>query len=202
MGLIRRFRLFAIATLALLVMVLVGQHASQMSPAGSGPALAQNNPPPQELAPSLPMVSGQFEDPQGRFQVGILNSYQVSAVNGSPLFQAPDGSLAYTVVVSTRPDGTPDPLPERSLAAIVNETFGEGEGFVSSNLQSIPGGGIQLDWMGRLTQRSGPPEPVSGKVFVNQRGTNVYMLLVAATAASTAQVNDAITTLGGTLRVP
>jgi hypothetical protein len=202
MGLIRRFRLVAIAILALLAIVLVGQGATVVPWSTASQVLAQNNPPPEALAPALPMVGGQFEDPQSRFQVGILDGYQVSTVSGSPMFQAADGSLAYTVVVVPQPAGTPDPLPDRHLALIANETFGDGEGFMASNLQSIPGGGIQLDWTGRLSQGNAPPQPVAGKVFVNQRGSNVYLLLVAATEAGMPQVNDAITTLGGTLRVP
>jgi hypothetical protein len=202
MGFIRRLRLLAIAILALLAIVLVGQQATVVPSATPSQALAQNNPPPQELAPALPMVGGQFEDPQSQFQVGILDGYQVSMVSGSPLFQAADGSLAYTVVVVPQPAGTPDPLPDRNLALIANETFSNGEGFMSSNLQTIPGGGIQLDWIGRLSQGNTPPQPIAGKVFVNQRGSNVYLLLVAATEAGRSQVNDAITTLGGTLRVP
>ena len=93
---------------------------------GSGwqmsPLQAQTNAPPPELAPALPMVSGTFQDAGNRFEIGILDGYEVSSVGSTPLFQAPDGSLAYTVVVSpAEPEAS-----DATLLELANEAFGQG----------------------------------------------------------------------------
>ena len=164
----------------------------------TAPLQAQTNAPPPALAPALPMVNGAFQDSQGQFEIGILEGYEVSSVGSAPLFQAPDGSLAYTVVVS--PAG-----PEASssdLVQLATAVFGRGEGFTPTGQQTLPGGGLRINWGGQLTQGNAPPQPISGQIFAKQRGTDVFMLLVAATAAGSGQVEDAIATLGSTLKVP
>jgi hypothetical protein len=146
------------------------------------------------------MVSGSFADPQGRFQIGILDGYSVSSAGGSPLFQAADGSLAYTVAVAPLPTA---PTPDAALIAAAESTFGAGEGFVAGDdVQPIPGGGIRINWSGRLSQGAAPPQPITGKIFARQRREEVFLLLVAATSVAEPQLSDAINALGGTLTVP
>lgn len=162
------------------------------------PLHAQTNAPPPELAPTLPMVSGAYRDADGQFEIGILSGYEVSTAGSAPLFQAPDGSLAYTVVVSPAEPGASNV----ALEEVAERVFGQGEGFTTSGLQSLPGGGLQIDWRGQLSQGNAPPQPISGKIFAKQRGSDVFLLMVAATGAGAPQVGDAIATLGSTLKVP
>jgi hypothetical protein len=161
------------------------------------PIQAQTNPPPPELAPTLPMVSGTFQDAGERFEIGILDGYEVSSVGTNPLIQAPDGSLAYTVVVSpAQPDA-----PDGTLVRLANEAFGQGEGFTPIGQQALPGGGLKIRWTGQLTQGGGPPQPISGQIFAKQRATDVFLLMVAATEEGADQAEDAIAILGSTLKV-
>ena len=164
----------------------------------SSPLQAQTNAPPPELAPALPMVSGTFQDAEGQFEIGIFDGYEVSSLGAAPLFQAPDGSLAYTVVVSPAPPNADD----GTLVQLANEAFGQGEGFAPIGQESLPGGGLQIRWTGRLTQARGGAQPISGQIFAKQRNSDVFLLLVAATEGATDQVEDAIASLGSTLKVP
>ncbi|WP_017302200.1 hypothetical protein [Nodosilinea nodulosa] len=198
----RWFRVWLLGAIALVVSLLLTQGIPGKAAVGSGGAiapLAQGNAPPPALAPALPMVSGSFEDPQGRFQVGIIDGYSVSSVGGNPLFQAADGSLAYTVAVAPLLAAS---TPEAAMVAAAERTFGDGEGFVAGDVQPIPGGGIRVNWTGRLSQGAAPPQPITGKIFARQHGAEVFLLLVAATSAGEAQVSDAIIALGSTLIVP
>jgi hypothetical protein len=146
------------------------------------------------------MVNGSFEDPQKRFQIGILDGFKVSSAGGSPLFQAADGSLAYTVAVAPL---LPAESPEAALVAAAQRTFGNGEGFIAGDdVQPLPGGGLRINWRGRLSQGATPPEPITGKIFARQRGEDAFLLLVAATSAGEPQLSDAIIALGSTLIVP
>jgi hypothetical protein len=162
------------------------------------PLQAQTNAPPPALAPALPMVSGSFEDAQGRFEVGILEGFEVSSVGGAPMFQAPPGSLAYTVVVAPAEPNASNP----ELLQVATDVFGQGEGFTTGDVQSLPGGGLRIDWMGQLSQGAAPPQPIVGQILAKQRDTDVFLLMVAATDAGAEQVGDAIATLGSTLKVP
>ncbi|WP_052050831.1 hypothetical protein [Leptolyngbya sp. KIOST-1] len=194
----RWVRVLLLGAIALVTSLLLTQAIQWTS--GSGPqAVAQGNAPPPTLAPALPMVSGSFEDPQGRFQIGILEGYSVSTVGGNPLFQAADGSLAYTVAVAPVAGA---PSPEAAVVAAAQSTFGNGEGFVAGDVQPIAGGGVRINWTGRLSQGAAPPQPISGKIFARQREAQVFLLLVAATSQAEAQVSDAINALGSTLIVP
>lgn len=200
---VRRFRLLLVGAIALVTSILLTQGIDWglgfSGGAGSPLAQAQGNPPPQSLAPALPMVSGSFEDPKGQFQIGILGGYTVSSVGGNPLFQATDGSLAYTVAVAPLPTAS---SPEAAMVAAAQSTFGDGEGFVTGDVQPIPGGGVRINWTGRLSQGAAPPQPITGEIFARQRQAEVFLLMVAATGTSEAQVADAINTLGSTLTVP
>lgn len=206
--LVRRFRGLIVGAIALVVSIVLTQ-GMHLGGGGNTPdalraaipeGIAQGNAPPPALAPALPMVSGSFADPQGRFQIGILDGYSVSSAGGSPLFQAADGSLAYTVAVAPLPTA---PTPDAALIAAAESTFGAGEGFVAGDdVQPIPGGGIRINWSGRLSQGAAPPQPITGKIFARQRREEVFLLLVAATSVAEPQLSDAINALGGTLTVP
>ncbi len=197
----RRLRMLVVGAIALAVSLVLAQGmALQAGPVGGLTALAQQgNAPPPALAPALPMVSGSFTDPQERFQIGILDGFQVSTAAGNPLFQAADGSLAYTVAVAPL---TAAGSPEEALIEAAQRTFGNGEGFLLGDLQPLPGGGVRLNWRGQLSQGASPPQPITGKIFARQRGEEVFLLLVAATSAGEAQLSDAIISLGSTLIVP
>ncbi|MBE9138788.1 hypothetical protein IQ254_16570 [Nodosilinea sp. LEGE 07088] len=195
--LVRRFRVLMMGAIALGISLMLAQGMSLDRPHSA--AVAQGNPSPPLLAASLPMVTGNFEDPQGRFQIGIFDGYSVSSAGGSPVFQAADGSLAYTVAVTPAP---PAESPEAALVVAAEDTFGAGEGYVASDVQPIPGGGVRINWSGRLSQGAAPPQAISGKIFARQRDAEVFLLLVAATDSAEAQLSDAIIALGGTLIVP
>ncbi|HZG37354.1 MAG TPA: hypothetical protein VEZ50_01620 [Nodosilinea sp.] len=195
----RRFRVLLVGAIALVISLWLAQGMPLGSGGGQGSAIAQGNALPPALAPALPMVSGSFEDPQGRFQIGILDGYSISSVGGSPLFQAADGSLAYTVAVASLPTAS---SPNAAMVAAAQSTFGRGEGFVAGDVQPISGGGVRINWAGRLSQGAAPPQPITGKIFARQREAQVFLLLVAATSAGEAQVSDAINALGSTLIVP
>jgi hypothetical protein len=147
------------------------------------------------------MISGNFEDPQGRFQIGLLEGYQVNRAGAAPLLQAPNGSLAYTVVIAPLPTGA-NPATEADLVQVAQQTFSRGESFTAGDVQAIPGGGVRINWTGLLSQGAAPPQPITGKIFARQRGGDAFLLMVAATTAAEAQVSDAIVTLGSTLTVP
>ncbi len=195
----RRWRTLAIGAIALIISVLMAQAIPHPGNSFSQAQAQQGNPTPPRLAPALPMVSGSFEDPQQRFQIGILEGFKVSSAGGSPLFQAADGSLAYTVAVTSL---TAAQSPDAALVDAAQRTFGNGEGFVTSDVQPLPGGGVRINWAGRLSQGAAPPQPITGKIFARQRGQEVFLLLVAATDGASAQLSDAITALGSTLIVP
>jgi hypothetical protein len=187
---------------ALVLSLLLAQGLpGRVGAGGLGPAALaqQGNAPPPALAPALPLISGNFEDPQGRFQIGIFEGFQVSTAGGSPVFQAADGSLAYTVAVAPLPVAE---TPDAALVAAAKSTFGAGEGFVAGDVQPIPGGGVRINWAGRLSQGTAPPQPITGKIFARQRQNQVFLLLVAATEPAAPQLSDAINALGSTLIVP
>jgi hypothetical protein len=147
------------------------------------------------------MISGTFKDPQERFQIGIFDGYRVSTAGASPLFEAPDGSLAYTVAITPLATGM-NQASDTDLLNAAQRTFGRGEGFSAGDIQAIPGGGIRINWTGQLSQGTTPPQPISGKIFARQLESNAFLLLVAATEAGEPQLSDAIIALGSTLTVP
>jgi len=146
-----------------------------------------------------PAVTGTYEDPQGAFQVGILDGYSVSSAAGSPLFQASDGSLAYSIV--RLPLTSDVPLSEIGLVEVAEQTLGDGEGFQTQTFSTVAGGGLQIAWTGRYTQGGAPPQPISGTILVKQQGAEVYLLAVAALEPAVAQVPAVVSTLAETLTI-
>ena len=148
------------------------------------------------LEPGL-LVSGTYEDPQGKFQVGILDGYSVSSAAGSPLFQASDGNLAYSVVRT--PLSSDSPLSEVGLVEIAQQVLGRGEGFQTQTFSPVSESGLQITWTGLLSQGAAPPKPVSGTVLVKQQGAEAYLLVIASLEDSANQIAVVVSTLVETL---
>lgn len=188
-----------VAAIALILALVVGSNGFWTQPAASSvkPSVA-NAPSDEEAAPTAaaPTLSGTYEDPQGSFQIGILDGATTTTAGGSPLFVSPDGSLAYSLV--TVPLGSETPLTDIALVQLTRQTLDNGEGFQTQTFTSVPEG-LQIAWTGRLSQGSGPPQPVSGSVLAEQQGARVYLLVVAALDAAAAQVPQVLVTLADSL---
>ena len=187
--------------IAVILSVLVGSTWQKSWTAVSPTSLqvAQETPeaaPVPDSGPAL-VISGTYEDPQGKFQVGILDGYTVSSAAGSALFQLGDGSLAYSVIWV--PLNSDSPLPDIGMVDIAQETLGRGEGFQTQTFSTVPGGGLQIAWTGRLSQGTVPPQSVSGRILVKQQGAEAYVLVVAALEDDSAQVPAIVSTLMETL---
>ena len=157
-----------------------------------------DTPPSSTVVPS-PIISGTYEDPQGRFQIGILNGYIVSSVSGSPLLQNADGSLAYSVV--RVPLNSEAPIPDIGLVEFAQQTLNNGEGFQTQTFTLVPGGGLQIAWSGRLSQGGTPPQPISGTALAKQQGTEVYLLVIAALESGVSQVPQLVSLLSDSLTI-
>jgi hypothetical protein len=149
-------------------------------------------PPPAPLPAADPLpTAGEFTDAANRFRVAILQDYRVSPIGDAVLVESPKGALAYTALAQPATAGfvTPD-----TLAEMAKNAFQRGEGFQTGGTQAIPGGGVQLDWSGNLTI-GGMTQPVNGVIIAKPAGTQVLMLLIAATAAGADQVPNAAAAL-------
>ncbi|MGK7902959.1 MAG: hypothetical protein AB4352_16420 [Hormoscilla sp.] len=138
-----------------------------------------------------------YQDPAGRFQVGILEGYQVSAVGTSPLFSSPDGNLAYTVLVRSRSSSRS--LTAATLAQIAIDTFGRGEGFIPDRFRALGSGRVLIPWTGSLTM-GGNTQPMGGMIFVSQPQQDILMLLISATETGRNNVDAAVATLADSLQ--
>jgi hypothetical protein len=150
-------------------------------------------------ASPAPTIGGLYEDPQGRVQIGIVEGYAVSTVSGSPLFQKGDGSLAYSLVQVPLSNETP--LPDIGLVELTRQTLDNGEGFQTQTFTSVPGGGLQIAWSGRLSQGSAPPQPVSGVILAKQQDATVYLVVIAALDSGTSQVPQLVSLLSNSLTI-
>lgn len=148
-------------------------------------------------------LGGSYDDPQGRYQIAILQGFSVNTYGGSPVFEAADGRLAYTVVTvplapeSAEPVGT---VTDATLAQAARETFGTGEGFQTTGFQQLDQGGIQISWLGSLSQQ-GVTQGMQGVILSRQGGNQIYLLAVAATPEGYDQIEPAIATLAPTLEL-
>lgn len=191
-----------VAAIALMVtLVLGGGWYSSRAAISAGSVPVAQTP---EALPTLtaipgPTISGIYEDPQGAFQVGILEGYTVSSVSGSPLFQSADGSLAYSVVQV--PLKSENPLPEIGLVELTRQTLDNGEGFQTQAFTPMPGGGLQIAWTGRLSQGGAPPQPVSGTILTKQQGATVFVMAIAALDGSAPQVPQVVSLLSDSLTI-
>ncbi|MEX0268275.1 hypothetical protein AB3R30_03960 [Leptolyngbyaceae cyanobacterium UHCC 1019] len=172
------------------------------------PAIPVNPPgapsfaPPASTAPPLPMGSI-YQDPSGRFRVGILQDYKISPLAGSVLVESPDSNLAYIVVPQSQPLGNPIGLNagydnSDSLAKIAIAAFQRGEGFQPAPAQLEEGGGSVMNWSGTLTL-GGTTQPMSGVILVRPSSNYILLLLVAATKAGADRVPGAVSALANSL---
>lgn len=150
-------------------------------------------------APTLPMNETPYKDPQGRFEVGILQNYKVSAIADAPLIESPDGTMAYTVVVQSKI--TNQSFTNEALAQMAINQFQRGEGFKPSQLQALSPGEILIPWTGSLTIGRNK-QPINGEIFVRQNQDQIIILLVSATADASARLPSAIATLSASLKSP
>lgn len=151
-------------------------------------------------APPLP-VSGDYNDPNNRFIVGILQGYKVSPLAGTVLIEAPDGNLAYSVLAQPQSQLgiTGGIVPNEALVIAAQNAFRQGEGFQTGEVRSIPGG-VQIDWTGNLTI-GGQAQPVGGVILARQANNSVLLVLIAATNAGGERVLGAASALSNSLRV-
>jgi hypothetical protein len=156
----------------------------------------------EEAAESF-ALGGSYDDPQGRYQIAILNGFSVNTYAGSPVFEAGDGRLAYTVVTvpiapdSDEPVGT---VTDATLAQVARDTFGDGEGFQTTGFQQLDEGGIQISWLGSLSQ-GGSTQGMQGVILSRQANNQIYLLALAATPEGYDQIESAIATLAPTLEL-
>jgi len=158
--------------------------------------------PPASTAPPLPMGSI-YQDPGGRFRVGILQDYKVSPLAGSVLVESLDSNLAYVVVPQAQPLGNPIGLNagydnSDRLAKIAIAAFQRGEGFQPAPAQLEEGGGAVINWSGTLTL-GGATQPMSGVILVRPSSKYILLLLVAATQAGADRVAGAVSALANSL---
>lgn len=147
---------------------------------------------------SIPL-DGHFVDTQDNYQIGILEGYGVTSIGNSPLIEAPDGHLAYTVVTVPQVQNSFDrPLSDAALAQVAQGIFSRGEGFQATPYRSVPGG-VQISWTGQLTL-GGVAQPVGGELLALQTEKGITVLLVAATAVSAEEVPAAFSTLTNSLQ--
>jgi hypothetical protein len=148
--------------------------------------------------PTLPLSESAYIDPQGRFQVGILEGYNIGFAGNWPLIESPDGSLAYTVVVKARESDRV--IPSASLAQIAIETFERGEGFQPGTYQTISLNEISLPWTGSL-KTGATTQPIQGKIRVRQEGARLLILLVSATESAVQDIDPAVITIADSLKL-
>ncbi|KKD35894.1 MAG: hypothetical protein WAN66_21930 [Limnoraphis robusta] len=145
----------------------------------------------------LPLSESNYKDPQGRFQIGILEGYNVGFVGNFPLIESPEGNLAYTVVAKTRESNRAIPNP--SLAQIAIETFERGEGFKPNSYQELGTGSVRLPWTGTL-KMGAKTKPIQGTILARQSGIYIFLLLVSATEEKAPEIDAAIAALSNTLK--
>lgn len=151
------------------------------------------------LTEPAPTVVAPYADPQGNFQVGILDGYVATAAAGSPVFYANDGSIAYSVV--RVPLESESPISDLGLVEIAQRTLGQGEGFQTQTFNPTADGGLEIAWTGQFSQGAGAPQPISGSVLVRQQGADAYVMAVAALPDAVNQVPSILNVLAGTLEI-
>lgn len=167
---------------------------SLLPPPPSGPA---------STAAPLPL-GGTYEDPAGRFKVGVLKDFKVSPLAGSVLIESQDGNLAYAVVTQSQPLGASIGLSagydnSESLAKVARAVFQRGEGFQPGVPRSESGGGALMDWTGTLTI-AGTSQPVGGAILVRPSARNILLLIITATQAGAKQLPGALSALANSLQ--
>jgi len=155
------------------------------------PAVEEPTAPPLE-------IGGVYEDPNGFYQIAIVQDYKVGSTGKSPLFESPDGQVAYTVL--RLPRLTRQRLTNGILAQIAVEELQRGEGFVAQGYIPLDEGVVQVPWTATLTQGRNS-QPMSGTLISTQLEQDVFLVLIAATEAGADQVPNLLTTLVDGLEV-
>jgi hypothetical protein len=165
--------------------------------ASVAPATTPNLPAATLSAPTLPLSEAPYKDPQGRFEVGILQNYKVSQIADAPLIESPDGNLAYTVVVQGKI--TNESFTNEALAQMASNQFQRGEGFQPNQLKILSPGEILIPWTGSVTIGRNK-QPITGEILVRQNQEQIIMLLVSATEDAKDNIPSAIGTLSDSLK--
>ncbi len=163
----------------------------------AAPATTSNPPATTLSAPTLPLSEAPYKDPQGRFEIGILENYKVSAIADAPLIESPDGNLAYTVVVQRKI--TKESFTNEALAQMAINQFQRGEGFQPNQLKVLSPGEILIPWTGSLTIGKNK-QPITGEILVRQNQDQIIILLVSATENAKDNIPSAIRTLSDSLK--
>ncbi|NEP85247.1 MAG: hypothetical protein F6K39_48470 [Okeania sp. SIO3B3] len=132
-----------------------------------------------------------------KFEIGIIEDYQQKIIAGVPVFESPEGNLAYTVVV--KPQVNLQQLDNQTLAIIAINEFARGEGFQAQEFQIIKPGEITLPWSGSLTINNNT-QPISGIILARQIDRNVFLLLISATEAKTEKITQVLQILSKSLK--
>ena len=145
----------------------------------------------------LPLNDAPYSDPQGRFEVGILENYNVSAIADAPLIESPDGTIAYTVVVQQKISN--EQFTPEAIAQMAINQFQGGEGFQADSFKVLAAGEILIPWTGRVTIGR-KAQPISGSILVRQNSERIVMLLLSGTDAAGDNLQNAIATLSNSLK--
>ncbi|MGK7925334.1 MAG: hypothetical protein AB4290_08820 [Spirulina sp.] len=179
--------------------------APPASPAPPAP-VPEIEPPPSS---ALPLAPNPYQDPEGRFQVGIiqelspakgiLEDFKQSVVAGIPLFESSDGELAYTVTV--RPRINNRSLEPWILIQVATDTFARGEGMLIKEFEPVNNelGGAIAPWTGTLTMGR-KQQPMQGILLSRQIPDRVLILAIAATEKAADRVDAVYATLEPTLK--
>lgn len=151
-----------------------------------------------EVNGEAPSPTSIFLDPNQQYEVALLSGFKSYTVANQSILESADGSMAYSVTVVptlTEAGGT---LTKAALAQVAQVAFQQGEGFITKQFQSLPQGGIKIDWAGQVTTRAS--QPLSGTIFAQQSGDKVFLLMIAATESGQAELENAIAILPSSLR--
>ncbi|MGP1387678.1 MAG: hypothetical protein ACTS2F_29340 [Thainema sp.] len=146
-------------------------------------------------------LSGNYEDDSGLFQVGILEGFTVSRAAAAPLFESGDGHIAYTVAIAPIDfSTTPTDLSNEALVRVAERVFGRGEGFRIQSVEPTANNGTLMEWLGSLTV-GGATQPMQGSIIAQQAGSNVVLLLIAATDTGAETLTSVTGTLAESLEI-
>lgn len=128
-----------------------------------------------------------------RFQVGIIDGYNLSVYAGVPTIESDDKALAYTALAQQRANNRTLANDELVQAAI--ETLDRGEGFRIGDLTSSSPEEVVASWTGSIDGTL-----LSGRVLVRQVDRQLLVLVVSATEDGTDRLDGAIAVLSPTLQ--
>jgi len=145
-----------------------------------------------EVTVDLPVGEGTYSEAD-RFEIGILEGYELTPTAGVPLIESPEGDLAYTVLWERQATNTPLPAPALTQMAI--DELEDGEGFQMQEIEASVLGAVLLSWSGTAKDT-----PVAGKVLVRQANDAIVMLIVAGSGEGVDRVDAAMSALAETLK--